>query len=271
MTVATMKELLEAGVHFGHYARRWHPKMRPYIFTERNGIHILDLAQTVTALQRATEAVRDTVAQGGTVLFVGTKKQAADTIRQAAERAGVPYVTSRWLGGMLTNWSTMRQRVAYLQDLENRRDRGEFAMLPKKEVLGLERKIENLNRRLGGIKRMTDLPSMLYIVDTRREYIAVSEANRLRIPIVAMVDTNCDPDPIDYVIPANDDAIRALKLITDKIADAVAEGMLMRKSAFVAEPAMADLESVDTSKRVYDPDEDGGEASIDELLDDEPL
>lgn len=269
MTVATMKELLEAGVHFGHYARRWNPKMRPYIFTERNGIHILDLAQTVTALQRATEAVRDTVAQGGTVLFVGTKKQAADTIRQAAERVGMPYVTHRWLGGMLTNWTTMRQRVAYLQDLENRRDRGEFAMLPKKEALGKEREIEDLNRRLGGIRRMTDLPSMLYIVDTRREYLAVAEAKRLGIPIVAMVDTNCDPEPIDYVIPANDDAIRALKLITDKIADAVAEGLLMRQSAFVAEATAGELESVDTSQRVFDPFEDEGVDDFDVTLDED--
>jgi small subunit ribosomal protein S2 len=256
MTAATMRELLEAGVHFGHYARRWNPKMRPYIFTERNGIHILDLAQTVTALDRACEAVRDTIADGGTILFVGTKKQAADTIRQAADRVSMPYVTHRWLGGMLTNWSTMRQRVGYLVDLEARRDRGEFAMLPKKEILLIEREIEKLNRRLGGIKRMSELPSMVYIVDTRRENIAVSEADRLGIPIVAMVDTNCDPDPINYVIPSNDDAIRALKLITDKIADAVAEGQLVRQSAFVTEIIPGEIEAVDTTQRVFDPFED---------------
>jgi len=252
-----MKELLEAGVHFGHYTRRWNPKMRPYIFTERNGIHILDLAQTVEALDRAVLAVRNTVAKGGTVLFVGTKKQATETIRQAAERVGMPYVTDRWLGGMLTNWTTMRQRVNYLLELERRRDRGEFAMLPKREALLLEREIEKLNRRLGGIKDMADLPQMLYVVDTRREDIAVKEATTLGIPIVAMVDTNCDPDPIHFVIPSNDDAIRALKLITDKVADAVQEGLHERQAAFVDE-AVGQESAVDTSQRVFDPFEDEG-------------
>ncbi len=224
MSVASMKELLEAGVHFGHYTRRWNPKMRPYIFTERNGIHIIDLAQTVEAIDRATRFVRDTVAKGGTVLFVGTKKQATETIRQAAEGVGMPYVTDRWLGGMLTNCTTIRQRVDHLLELERRRDRGEFAMLPKHEVLLLEREIEKLNRRLGGIKTMGGLPDVLYVVDTRREEIAVREAKSLGIPIVAMVDTNCDPDPVTFVIPSNDDAIRALKVITDKMAEAVDEG-----------------------------------------------
>ncbi len=269
MTMAVMKELLEAGVHFGHYTRRWNPKMRPYIFTERNGIHIIDLAQTVAALDRAREVVRDTAAKDGTVLFVGTKKQAADAIHQAAERSGMPYVTYRWLGGMLTNWQTMRQRVNYLLDLEGRRDRGEFAMLTKKEALLLEREIEKLNRRLGGIKTMHDLPNLLYVVDTRREEIAVKEAKKLGIPIVAMVDTNCDPDLIDYVIPSNDDAIRALKLITQKIADAVQEGQLMRQSAFVEEVMGVEAEEVDTTQRVFDPFEDeekseGTEASADD-------
>jgi small subunit ribosomal protein S2 len=256
-----MKELLEAGVHFGHYTRRWNPKMRPYIFTERNGIHILDLAQTVEALDRTGDAVREHVGRGGTVLFVGTKKQAVECIRQAAERVRMPHVTYRWLGGMLTNWQTMRQRVAYLTDLEGRRDRGEFAMLPKKEALLLEREIEKLNRRLGGIKEMTELPSMLFVVDTRREEIAVKEANKVGIPIAAIVDTNCDPDQIQYVIPSNDDAIRALKLITDRVADMVEEGLLLRQQA-VVDRAREDAEqTVDTSQRVFDPFEDDGNDS----------
>jgi len=253
MSMATMKELLEAGVHFGHYTRRWNPKMRPYIFTERNGIHIIDLAQTVEALERALTAVRDTVAHGGTILFVGTKKQATDAIEQAAQRAQMPYVIDRWLGGMLTNWQTMRQRVNHLLELESRRDRGEFAMLPKKEQLLLNREIEKLNRRLGGIKDLSELPSMLFIVDTRREDIAVREANKLGVPIVAIVDTNCDPDPVQYVIPSNDDAIRALKLLTDRIADACVEGLAMRERTLVEAVMGADEGAVDTSQRVFDP------------------
>ena len=248
-----MKELLEAGVHFGHYTRRWNPKMRPYIFTERNGIHILDLAQTVEALDRAGAALRDCIAHGGTVLFVGTKKQAIDTVHQGAERVNMPYVTYRWLGGMLTNWQTMRQRVTYLLELEGRHDRGEFSMLPKKEALLLEREIEKLNRRLGGIKTMTDRPDMLYIIDTRREEIAVQEANKLGIPIVAIVDTNCDPDPIQYVIPSNDDAIRALKLITDRVASAIEEGMALRHQTLVDQIMDEAVDTVDTSQRVFDP------------------
>ena len=253
MTMATMKELLEAGVHFGHYTRRWNPKMRPYIFTERNGIHIFDLAQTVDHLDKATAAVRRCAAEGGTVLFVGTKKQAAANLQAAAERSNMPYVTHRWLGGMLTNWNTMRQRVNHLIELEGRRDRGEFSMLPKKEVLLLEREIEKLNGRLGGIKQMTDLPNMLFMVDTRKEHIAVSEANKLNIPIVAIVDTNCDPDPIDYVIPSNDDAIRALKLITDRVADAIVQGRIERESTLVDDISPED---VDTSQRIFDPFEE---------------
>ena len=256
MSMATMKELLEAGVHFGHYTRRWNPKMRPYIFTERNGIHIIDLAQTVEALDRALAAVRDAVSHGGTVLFVGTKKQAIDTIEQAAERAQMPYVTHRWLGGMLTNWQTMRQRVGHLVELESRQSRGEFSMLPKKEQLLLNREIDKLNRRLGGIKEMTELPDMLFVVDTRREDIAVREANKLGVPIVAIVDTNCDPDPIQYVIPSNDDAIRALKLLTDRVADACLEGLAMRDRT-LAEQVMGEEErAVDTSVRVFLPDDD---------------
>ncbi len=256
MSIASMRELLEAGVHFGHYTRRWHPKMRRYIFTERNGIHIIDLAQTVAALDRACNAMRDVVAQGGVVLFVGTKKQAAETVRTAAERVNMPYVTFRWLGGMLTNWDTMRQRVKYLLDLEARRDRGEFAMLPKKEALLLEREITKLNQRLGGIKAMSALPDMLFIIDTHRESIAVSEANKLGIKVAGMVDTNSDPDLVDFVIPANDDAIRAIKLIADKVADSVQEGMTMRESAFVEEMTASEAEAVDTSQRVFDPFEE---------------
>jgi small subunit ribosomal protein S2 len=254
-----MKELLEAGVHFGHYTRRWNPKMRPFIFTERNGIHILDLAQTVNRLDKATSAVRECAALGGTVLFVGTKKQAVANLVEAAEACNMPYVTHRWLGGMLTNWQTMRSRINHLLDLEARRDRGEFSLLTKREALLLEREILKLNQRLGGIKQMHDLPDMLYIVDTRREHIAVAEANKLGIPIVAIVDTNCDPDPIDYVIPSNDDAIRALKLITSRVADAIDEGKTRRESTLVDDIRS---EAVDTSQRVFDPfessDDDAG-------------
>ncbi len=251
-----MKELLEAGVHFGHYTRRWNPKMRPYIFTERNGIHIIDLAQTARALNRACDTVRDTVAKGGTVLYVGTKKQGADNLRMAAERVNMPYVTHRWLGGMLTNWTTMRQRTNYLLDLEGRRERGEFALLPKREGLLLDREIEKLNRRLGGIKHMTGLPDMIFIIDTLREDIAVKEANSLGIPVVAIVDTNCNPDPVQYVIPSNDDAIRALKLIIDKVSAAIEEGLTQRESTMVDMMRTGDEVAVDTSQRVFDPDED---------------
>jgi len=264
MSLATMKELLEAGVHFGHYTRRWNPKMRPYIFTERNGIHIIDLAQTVKALDRAGEAIANTIARGGTIMFVGTKKQAVESVTQAAERAGMPYVTYRWLGGQLTNWNTMRQRVNHLLELEGRRDRGEFAMLTKKEALLLEREIEKLNKRLGGIKTMSDVPDLLFIVDTRREDIAVKEANKLGIPIVGVVDTNCDPDPIDYVIPSNDDAIRAIKLITDRVADAVEEGMALRERTLVDQIMGVEEVEVDTSQRVFDPFEEDSDDEDDE-------
>lgn len=231
MAVISMKALLETGVHFGHRTRRWNPKMKPFIFTERNGIHIIDLQQTIRAIDEAYAMIRDTVAQGGTVLFVGTKRQAQETIAQQAQRCGMPYVNQRWLGGTLTNWRTMRSRVEYLRDLEARRDAGEFERLPKKEALKLNREIEALNERFGGLKEMRRLPDLLFIVDVRREETAVREANALNIPIIAMVDTNCDPDRIDLVIPANDDAIRAIKLIISRMADAVLEGMNMRKEA----------------------------------------
>ncbi len=256
MSIATMRELLEAGVHFGHYTRRWNPKMRPYIFTERNGIHIIDLAQTVKAIDAASAFLRDTVAKGGTVLFVGTKKQAIETIKAGAETVNMPYVTHRWLGGMLTNWRTMKQRVGTLLELEGRRDRGEFHMLTKKEVLLLEREIDKLNTRLGGIKNMGELPDAIFIVDTNREAIAVKEASYLGIPIVAVVDTNCDPDPIRYVIPSNDDAIRALKLMVDRVSSAINEGLTMRESTMADHMMNNDaMEDVDLSQRTFDPNE----------------
>lgn len=225
----TMKALLETGVHFGHRTRKWNAKMRPYIFAERNGIHILDLQQTLAAVREAYDVVRDTVADGGIVLFVGSKRQAQETIAREAARCGMSYVNQRWLGGTLTNWRTIRQRVDYLKSLEGRRERGEFDLITKKEALTLEREIEKLNQRLGGIRDMPRRPDLIYIVDIRREHTAVREANILKIPTVAMVDTNCDPDQIDYVIPSNDDAIRAIKLITGYIADAVIEGKNLRK------------------------------------------
>ncbi len=229
MAIVSMRALLETGVHFGHRTQRWHPKMKPFIFTERNGIHIIDLQQTIVRLGEAYDAVRECIANGGTILFVGTKRQAQNTIAEQAERCGMPYVNYRWLGGTLTNWRTIRQRIDKLLELEAQREIGAFDQLPKREALGIERLIQKMNLRFGGIKSMTVLPDMLYIVDIRREKIAVSEANKLEIPIVAVVDTNCDPTPIDYIIPGNDDAIRAIRLITTKIADAVLEGLQQRK------------------------------------------
>jgi small subunit ribosomal protein S2 len=235
VAIVTMKALLETGVHFGHRRRRWNPKMKPYIFTERNGIHIIDLQQTSAALERAYNVVRNTVAEGGALLFIGTKRQAQESIAEQAQRCGMPYVNQRWLGGTLTNWRTIRQRIDYLKHLEERRDRGEFDLLIKKEALKLHREIAKLTERLGGIKDMHGLPGLLFVTDVRREYIAVNEANRLSIPVIAIVDTNCDPDPIDYIIPANDDAIRAIKLITTKMADAALEGIALRKTAEMKE------------------------------------
>ncbi|UCF26855.1 MAG: 30S ribosomal protein S2 [Chloroflexota bacterium] len=229
MAIVSMKALLESGVHFGHRTHKWNPAMKPYIFTERNGIHIIDLQKTVKALDEGYNLVRDTVAEGGTVLFVGTKRQAQDTIRDEAERVEMPYVTTRWLGGMLTNWRTIRQRVNELDRLERMRDSGEFARITKKEALILQRKMDRLEYLLGGIRTMTGLPEMVFVVDVYREATAIHEANLLEIPVIAMVDTNCDPRSIDYVIPANDDAIRAIKLLVGKMADAVMEGKAMRK------------------------------------------
>jgi small subunit ribosomal protein S2 len=229
MAVISMKALLETGVHFGHRTRKWNPHMKPFIFTERNGIHIIDLQQTLEALEEAYALVRETVASGGSVLFVGTKRQAQETMQVEAERAGMPYVNARWLGGTLTNWRTIRSRIDELKDLERRRDEGEFDLLTKKEALMLNRKIDRLQERLGGIREMKGLPKLLFVVDVRREETAVHEANLLEIPVVALVDTNCDPGNIDYVIPSNDDAIRAIKLLTSKVADAVLEGEALRK------------------------------------------
>jgi small subunit ribosomal protein S2 len=231
----SMKALLEAGVHFGHRTQRWDPKMKPFIFTERNGIHIIDLQQTITRLEQAYNLVRENVAQGGTLLFIGTKKQAQEGLAAAAELCNMPYVTQRWLGGTLTNWQTIRQRLGYLLELEQRRDAGDFERLPKKEALKLEQLIEKLNRRLGGLKKMTRLPNMMFVVDVRREAIAIKESGILKIPVIAMVDTNCNPDPVDFVIPSNDDAIRAINLIVGHMADAVNEGLRIRQAVQVEE------------------------------------
>jgi small subunit ribosomal protein S2 len=238
MAVVQMKALLETGVHFGHRTRRWNPKMKPYIFTERNGIHIIDLQQTLSAVENAYALVRDTVAKGEPVLFVGTKRQAQEAIEQQAIRASQPYITHRWLGGTLTNWRTIRQRIDTLISLETRRDTGELERLTKKEGLLIEREIEKLKLRLGGIRDMKRLPGALFVVDVRREVTAVREANSLNIPVIAMVDTNCDPEPIDYVIPSNDDAIRAIKLVVSKMADAALDGLAMRKETMPAEEAV---------------------------------
>lgn len=251
MAIVPMKSLLESGVHFGHRTHKWHPAMKPYIFTERNGIHIIDLQKTVKALEQSYNLVRDTVAGGGTVLFVGTKRQAQETIQAEATRAGMPYVTQRWLGGMLTNWRTIRARINELEKLERMRSRGDFERITKKEALLLSRKIERLEMLLGGIRSLVRVPELLFVVDVRREATAIHEANLLAIPVIALVDTNCDPSSVDYVIPSNDDAIRAIKLLVGKIADAALEGRAMRKeedmeampagaAAGVEEPELAD-------------------------------
>jgi small subunit ribosomal protein S2 len=241
-----MKQLLEAGVHFGHQTRRWDPRMRRFIFTERNGIHIIDLQQTVGRLASAYDFVRDVVSNGGTVLFVGTKKQAQEAIETEARRAKMPFVNNRWLGGTLTNFSTIQSRIDHLIRLEESKARGEFDRLPKKEVGQLDEEIERLNRHFGGVKEMTRLPAALCIIDTPKEHIAITEALRLGIPIVAMCDTNSNPDQIDYPIPSNDDAIRAVKLITSRIADAVLEGMALREYA-EQEGLAASMEGMDVS------------------------
>ncbi len=263
MPAVSMKELLETGVHFGHRAQKWNPKMEPFIFTSRNGIHIIDLQQTVVAIDRAYEFIRDTVMGGGKVLFVGTKRQAQETIQREAERCRMPYVNQRWLGGTLTNWRTIRQRIQALNELEERRDRGEFDLLVKKEALQLNRQIAKLQYRLGGIREMGGLPDALFIVDVRREDTAVKEANILKIPVVALVDTNCNPDVVDYIIPANDDAIRAIKLLTHTMAEAALEGVAMRKDAATEE----DYEDFDYEDFEDDEDDEAylGEATLAKL------
>jgi small subunit ribosomal protein S2 len=224
-----MKALLESGVHFGHRTNKWDPRMKPFIFTERNGIHILDLQQTVKLANSAFQVIRDTVANGGVVLFVGTKRQAQETVMEEATRCGMPYVTERWMGGMLTNWSTMHKRIEELERLEKLRDSGDINRLTKKEGLLIEREITRLQTRLSGVRSMKRVPDMLFIIDIGREDAAVREASLLNIPIVALVDTNCNPQAIDYVIPSNDDAIRAIKLLVSKMAEAVLEGKASRK------------------------------------------
>ncbi|HNW96050.1 MAG TPA: 30S ribosomal protein S2 [Anaerolineaceae bacterium] len=258
----SMKALLESGVHFGHRTNKWNPKMRPYIFTERNGIHIIDLQQTVKLLDEAFNVVRDAVAAGGTILFVGTKRQAQETIQEEAERCGMPYVNQRWLGGTLTNWVTIQQRIVELTRLEKLVESGEINQLTKKEGLLIQREIARLETRLSGVRNMKRLPNLVFIVDIEREETAMKEAYIKEIPIIAMVDTNCNPSMIDYVIPSNDDAIRAIKLIVGRIADAAEEGRMMRKEEEVEE---VQPESRSVISRKIDEDIELGD---DELLGD---
>jgi len=242
--VVTMRQLLDSGVHFGHQTRRWNPKMKRFIHGERNGIYIIDLEQTLGRIETAYSFVRDLVADGGTILFVGTKKQAQDPVRSYADRCGMPYVNERWLGGMLTNFQTMSKRVAKMKDYQRMRDSGDFEAMPKKEALLISRELEKLERNLGGIRNMERLPSAIFVLDTKKEDIAVTEANKLGLPIVAVVDTNCDPDIITYVIPGNDDAIRSANLMARVIADAVEEGRFIasRKRGAVAPEGPAVVE-----------------------------
>ncbi len=252
MPAVSMKALLESGVHFGHRTNKWNPKMSQYIFTERNGIHIIDLQQTVKLLDEAFNKVRDTVAAGGTILFVGTKRQAQETIQDEAERCGMPYVNQRWLGGTLTNWVTIQQRIVELTRLEKMFETGEIHKLTKKEGLMIQREINRLQTRLSGIRNMKTLPDLLFIIDIEREDTAVREANLKDIPVIALVDTNCNPSDIDYVIPSNDDAIRAIKLLVGRMADAVIEGKMMRKD----EEEETVVETRSTISRRIDEDEE---------------
>jgi small subunit ribosomal protein S2 len=246
-----MRQLLEAGVHFGHQTRRWNPKMKPYIFAERNGIHIIDLAQTAQRLEVALDFVRETVARGDTVLFVGTKKQAQEPVAEEAARAGMPYVTKRWLGGMLTNYVTIKKRVGLLDQLEARQQAGEFERLPKKEAARLQEELTKLQATLGGIRKMKRLPGAVFIVDPHRERIAVSEAIKLELPIVGTGDTNVDPDELEYIIPANDDAIRAIRLLCSLVADACIEGAAERGSRAVVE-AEVEVEAAPAAEPEFD-------------------
>ncbi|MFW5713184.1 MAG: 30S ribosomal protein S2 [Brevefilum sp.] len=260
----TMKALLESGVHFGHRTNKWNPKMRSYIFTERNGIHIIDLQQTVQLLDEAYDFIVDKVQKGGTVLFVGTKRQAQDTIREEAERCGMPYVNERWLGGTITNWFTIQKRIFELERLERMRDSGQIELLTKKEGLMIERDIERLDKRLHGIRTMKRLPDVLFVVDVNREETAVHEANLKEIPVLAMVDTNCDPKDIDYIIPSNDDAIRAIKLIVGKMADAVMEGKAIRGKEEAEEQMAAEPMPEEISRFIEDEEDLEDEALLGE-------
>jgi len=255
MPVVSMKALLETGVHFGHRVNRWNPRMKPYIFTERNGVHIIDLQQTIVAIDHAAALIRDIVARGGSVLFVGTKRQAQEVIASQAQRAGQPYITERFLGGTLTNWRTIRARLDRLAELEAMRDRGDLERFTKKEGLLIAREIERLNRRMGGIKNMRRLPEALFVVDVCREANAIKEANRLGIPVIAMVDTNCNPDGVDYVVPANDDAIRAIKLIVEAMANAAVEGLKLREKTEGGEQSAVATDKALVSEP-FVPDED---------------
>ena len=251
MSIISIKQLLEAGVHFGHHTRRWNPKMSEYIFTERNGIYIIDLQKTVGKVDEAYMFVRELAANGGKILFVGTKKQAADAVKEEAERCGMYYVNVRWLGGMLTNYKTIKNSIKRLESLEAMKENGTFALLPKKEVAVLEKEMSDLNKNLGGIKEMPGLPDAIFIVDPKKEHNAVLEAKKLGIPVVAIVDTNCDPDDADYIIPGNDDAIRAIKLISSVLADAVIEGNQGEQNAAAEESnvvveATSDIEAAKT-------------------------
>ena len=241
MSVVSMKQLLEAGVHFGHQTRRWNPKMAPYIFTERNGIHIIDLQKSVGKVDEAYRAIFDIASQGGTILFVGTKKQAQDAVKVEAERCGMYYVNERWLGGMLTNFRTIRNRIERLKAIEKMSEDGTFDVLPKKEVVGLRKEWDKLEKNLGGIKEMTRIPDAIFVVDPKKEHICIQEAHALGITLIGIGDTNCDPEELDYVIPGNDDAIRAVKLLTAKMADAVIEAN--QGAEFITEADMATEET----------------------------
>lgn len=255
MSVISMKQLLEAGVHFGHQTRRWNPKMKRYIFTERNGIYIIDLQKTVKKVAEAYDFIKSVSEDGGKVLFVGTKKQAQDSIKDEAERAGQLYVNQRWLGGILTNYQTIKGRINRISEIERMEADGTFEVLPKKEVVELRKEYERLEKFLGGIREMKEMPKALFIVDPRKERNAIMEAKRLRIPIVAMVDTNCDPDEIDYVIPANDDAIRAVKLMTSKMADAILEGQRGISDEDVAAEQNIDMTEEDSVEETKETEE----------------
>lgn len=259
MPLVTMKELLEAGVHFGHKTNRWHPKMKPYIFTERNSVHIIDLQQTIRALESTYALVRDRVAQGGLLLFVGTKRQAQETIAAEAQRCQMPYVNYRWLGGTLTNWRTIRERIRYYIQLDEMIRNGGLEAMPKKEAMRVRRKYEKMRLKFEGLRPLKRLPDLLFVVDTMREATAIREANAVGIPVIAMVDTNCDPDPIDYIIPANDDAIRSIKLVTRLMADAVLEGLQLREKMGVAVAPEEEVEEVTPvlePRRVFEAEEE---------------